>query len=306
LKSLVLDDVDLTILNLLARNGRLSYAKIANTIGLTTKSVKTRVDKMVKQKVINRFIVFVDPSILGYKITCTFAIRKHKLNQDILDKINLVGDIKYQFSVIGGVEGFSIGVRESSEDKLELLLESLKSSMLGVMVQTHSHPKISYKFIETDYQIIKQLLQNPRIEISEIAQIISISVKTVHRRLLKMQRNHLLQFTILPNPQAIKGQIVFYLEIKVEGCYKAVFESIFNKLSNYLMLSLTHHHQEETIGLTLASEDSFKIEFIRSQIESLYGVKEANIFFPITMEYNQESIIKAVEQQMLRMGRESD
>jgi DNA-binding Lrp family transcriptional regulator len=307
LKSLVLDDVDLAILNLLARNGRLSYAKIANTIGLTTKSVKIRVDKMVKEKVINRFIVFVDPSILGYKITCTFAIRKHKLNQDILDKINLVGDIKYQFSVIGGVEGFSIGVRESSEDKLELLLESLKSSMLGVMVQTHSHPKISYKFIETDYQIIKQLLQNPRIEISEIAQIISISVKTVHRRLQKMQRNHMLQFTILPNPQAIKGQIVFYLEIKVEvSCYKAVFESIFNKLSNYLMLSLTHHHQEETIGLILASEDSFKIEFIRSQIESVYGVKEANIFFPIKMEYNQESIIKAVEQQMLRMVRKSD
>jgi DNA-binding Lrp family transcriptional regulator len=79
LKSLVLDDVDITVLNLLARNGRLSYAKIANTIGLTTKSVKTRVDKMVKEKVINRFIVFVDPSILGYKITCTFAIRKNKL-----------------------------------------------------------------------------------------------------------------------------------------------------------------------------------------------------------------------------------
>jgi DNA-binding Lrp family transcriptional regulator len=299
LKSLILDELDLTILNLLARNGRLSYSKIANTIGLTTKSVKMRVDKMVKEKVISRFIVFVEPSILGHKTTCTFAIRKNKLNQDILDKINLVGDIKYQFSVIGGVEGFSIGIKESSEDKLELLLESLKSSVLGVMVQTHSYPKISYKFIETDYQIIKQLLQNPRIEISEIAQIISVSVKTVHRRFQQMQRSHILQFTILPNPQAIKGQIVFYLEIKVEvSCYKTVFESIFDKLHNYFMLSLIHHHQEETIGLILASEDSFKIEFIRSQIESLYGVKEANIFLPIKMEYNQEVVIKAVEQQL--------
>ena len=300
MKSLILDEVDLTILNLLARDGRLSYSKLANTIGLTTKSVKIRVDKMVKEKVISRFIVFVDPSILGHKITCTFAITKNKLSQDILDKINLVGDIKYRFSVIGGVEGFSIGVRQSSEDKLQLLLESLKSYLMGVMIQTHSYPKIYYKLIETDYQIIKQLLQNPRIEISEIAQIISTSVKTVHRRLQKMQRSQLLQFTILPNPQAIKGQIVFYLEIKVEvSCYKAVFESVFSKLRNYLVLSLTHHHQEETIGLILASEDSSKIEFIRSEVESIYGVKEANIFFPTTMEYNQESIIKAIEQQML-------
>jgi hypothetical protein len=64
------------------------------------------------------------------------------------------------------------------------------------------------------------------------------------------------------------------------------------------MLSLIHHHQEEIIGLILASEDSFKIEFIRSQIESLNGVKEANIFIPIKMEYNQEVVIKAVEQQL--------
>jgi DNA-binding Lrp family transcriptional regulator len=305
LKSLILDELDLTILNLLARNGRLSYSKIANTIGLTTKSVKMRVDKMVKEKVISRFIVFIQPSILGHKITCTFAIRKNKLNQDILDKINLVGDIKYRFSVIGGVEGFSIGVRQSSEDKLQLLLESLKSSLMGVMVQAHSYPKIHYKLIEIDYQIIKQLLQNPRIEISEIAQTIATtSIKTVHRRLQKMQRSQLLQFTILPNPQAIKGQIVFYLEIKVDvSCYEAVFESVFNKLRNYLVLSLTQHHREEIIGLILASEDSFKIEFIRSEIESINGVRESNIFFPITMEYNQELIIKAIEQQMLMASR---
>jgi DNA-binding Lrp family transcriptional regulator len=171
---------------------------------------------------------------------------------------------------------------------------------MGVMVQTHSYPKIHYKLIEIDYQIIKELVQNPRIEISEIAQIISTSVKTVHRRFQRMQKSQLLQFTILPNPQAIKGQIVFYLEIKVEvGCYKAVSESVFNKLHNYLVLSLTQHHQEETIGFILASQDSFKIEFIRSEIESIYGVKGSNIFFPIVMEYNQESIIKSIEQQML-------
>jgi DNA-binding Lrp family transcriptional regulator len=144
--------------------------------------------------------------------------------------------------VIGGVEGFSIGVRQSSEDKLQLLLESLKSSLMGVMVQAHSYPKIYYKLIEIDYQIIKQLVQNPRIEISEIAQIIPTSVKTIHRRIQKMLRNQLLQFTILPNPQAIKGQIVFYLEIKVEvSRYEAVFESVFNKLRNYLVLSLIQH-----------------------------------------------------------------
>lgn len=78
-----------------------------------------------------------------------------------------------------------------------------------------------------------------------------------------------------------------------------MFVSVLSKLRNYLVLSITQHHQEEIIGLTLASEDSFKIEFIRSEIESIHGVRESNIFFPLTMKYNQESIIKAIEQQLL-------
>ncbi len=71
-------------------------------------------------------------------------------------------------------------------------------------------------------------------------------------------------------------------------------------------MSKRSHHEEETIGLILGSEDSFKIEFIRSQIEAFDGVKEANIYFPIKMENYQDSIIRAVEQQMIKKLRKSD
>ena len=84
---LILDNIDLKILNLLGRNGRLSYRNIAYTIGLTTKSVKTRVDKMISGNVIERIITLVNPSILGYNMRCTFAIRKNKLNNEIIDRI---------------------------------------------------------------------------------------------------------------------------------------------------------------------------------------------------------------------------
>ena len=55
-----------------------------------------------------------------------------------------------------------------------------------------------------------ELIEGVDVNLSEIARNVSISIKTVHRRLLKMQKSRILQFTILPNPQAIKGQIVFF------------------------------------------------------------------------------------------------
>lgn len=302
-----MDDIDLKILNSLGRNGRLSYRNIAYAIGLTTKSVKVRVDKMISGNVIERFIALVNPSILGYNTVCTFAIRKNKLTNEITDRIKLVGDIQYQFTVLGGAVGFSIAVREGSEEKIELLLKSLQHAILGVTIQnssSSSHPDLSKSLRVTDYHIIKQLVLNPRMEISDIGKIISVSPKTVRRRLDRIIKYRILEFTILPNPYAMKGQIVFFLEVKIEkGQYRILVEKIYGALHNNLVLSSMHHDQEDTIGLILASEDVFKIEQIRSQVESFEEVKEANIFLPITITYNQELIVKAIEQKIVKLDK---
>jgi DNA-binding Lrp family transcriptional regulator len=305
LPRLILDDIDLKILNSLGRNGRLSYRNIAYAIGLTTKSVKVRVDKMISENVIERFIALVNPSILGYNTICTFAIRKNKLSNEIIDRIKLVGDIQYQFTVLGGAVGFSIAVREGSEEKIELLLKSLQHAILGVTIQnSSSHSDISKSLRVTDYHIIKQLVLNPRMEISDIGRIISVSPKTVRRRLDRIIKYRLLEFTILPNPYAMKGQIVFFLEVKIEkGQYRLLVEKIYGALHNNLVLSSMHHDQEDTIGLILASEDVFKIEQIRSQVESFEEVKEASIFLPIMITYNQELIVKAIERKIVKLDK---
>ena len=84
---------------------------------MTTKSVKSRVDKMISEKVIERFITQINPSILGYKTICNFVIRNDMLDKGLLEKISLVGDIHYQFYVMGGVEGFVMMVNEGSKER---------------------------------------------------------------------------------------------------------------------------------------------------------------------------------------------
>ena len=289
---------------MLARNGRLSYRNVARTIGMTTKSVKSRVDKMISEKVIERFIILINPSILGYKTICNFVVRKDLLKQELMERIRLVGDIHYQFGVMGGVEGFILMVREGSEEKVELLLDSLKPAILGVTVQRCNYQKMSANITITDYHILRQLVYNPRMEISEIGKAISTSSKTVRRRLEKMhERNHLLDFTMLPNPNAMKGQILFFLSVKVEReMYNEILEKIFDQMHNHIIISLmTYDQEKKMIGLNLATEDVFKIEAIRSNVQSLKGVREANVFLPIRIQYNEDIIIKSIEKQITIM-----
>ena len=210
-----LDGTYLKILNLLARNGRISYRSVGLTVGLTTKSVKSRVDKLLAAKVIEKFLVKVNPSVLGYEKTWAFALRKNELNRDLVDRINLVGDIKYQFEVMGGVIGFDLAIKEGTEEKIDLLFSSLKSALLG-LIQSRCRI-VAQKLSQTDYAIMKQLIRNPRMEIGDIATATAISPKTVRRRLEKMIANHVLEFSIQPNPEAMKGSIVFFLDVKVKS-----------------------------------------------------------------------------------------
>lgn len=303
LQKFSLDGTDLKILNLLAKDGRLSYRSIGLTIGLTTKSVKSRVDRMLGAKVIERFLARVNPSVIGYKEICAFALRKNNLNRELLDRINLVGDIQYEFEVMGGAIGFDIAIREGTEDKIELLLNSLKPVLLGVVRSRNR--EVPHNLTQTDYIIIKQLIKNPRMEIGDIAAAAAISPKTIRRRLDKMTRNHVLEFSIQPNPDAMKGYIVFFLDVKVKdkSHHQKVLQRIYEELHEHFMLSSDMSNQEDSIGLLLGSEDAIGIESIRSRIESSDGVEQANAFLPTKLACPQEWILKAIDKKLAESER---
>jgi Lrp/AsnC family transcriptional regulator, leucine-responsive regulatory protein len=63
-----LDDIDLQIIRLLARDSRTSYKNIASAVGITSNASKERINKMVSNGVIDDFLVRIkQPS---QKITC--------------------------------------------------------------------------------------------------------------------------------------------------------------------------------------------------------------------------------------------
>jgi DNA-binding Lrp family transcriptional regulator len=306
LQKFSLDGTDLKILNLLAKDGRLSYRSIGLTIGLTTKSVKSRVDRMLAAKVIERFLARVNPSVIGYKQIYALALRKNKINQELLDRINLVGDIQYQFEVMGGVIGFDIAIKEGTEDKVDLLLNSLKPALLGLIRSRNR--EVTQNLTQTDYIIMKQLIKNPRIEIGGIAAATAISPKTVHRRLDKMMRNHVLEFSIQPNPDAMKGYIVFFLDVRVKDriYHQNVLQRIYEELHEHFMLSSDMSNQEDSIGLLLGSEDVIGIESIRSRIEYFDEVEQANAFLPIKLACPQEWIVKAIDKKLAESERKAE
>jgi predicted transcriptional regulator len=92
----LIDKTDLKIINLLSRDGRISYRTIASTVRITPNAVKKRIHKLSSKGMIQKFVVRINPVLLGYDKECYLIIKhidKEISEGDIVKKLNLVGNV---------------------------------------------------------------------------------------------------------------------------------------------------------------------------------------------------------------------
>jgi DNA-binding Lrp family transcriptional regulator len=63
-----MDPIDQKLLEALLRDGRASYAELAQEVGLSVSATKRRVDRMRSKDVIRGFTAVVDPQVLGRQL----------------------------------------------------------------------------------------------------------------------------------------------------------------------------------------------------------------------------------------------
>ena len=94
---MILDKNDLTILPAFARDCRTSYSSIGSQIGLTSKSVKARVKKMVRSGIIEKFVVRVNPAVFGYRTAIVLIRTSNGITKDdVIQRVKEFGDLVYQ------------------------------------------------------------------------------------------------------------------------------------------------------------------------------------------------------------------
>lgn len=68
------DEIDIKIMNLLIKNGRMAYADIAKEVGMKSPSVIERIKKMEQEKIIKKYSAEINYKALGYDITAFIGI----------------------------------------------------------------------------------------------------------------------------------------------------------------------------------------------------------------------------------------
>ena len=300
---MILDKNDLTILPTLARDCRTSYSSIGSQIGLTSKSVKARVKKMVGSGVIEKFVVRVNPAAFGYRTAIVLIRTSNGITKDdIIQRVKEFGDLAYHVHHVGRTSVAALIIKKPLDEKI---IQSLNDRLKPATVVSISVAELSVArstdLSETDLRIIKcLLLSGARIEISDIAKEVGISEKTTTRRLNRMKESRLLDFSLQCSPAAMIGYIQFVIPITVaKSHYHNVLERMYSEFHANILYSPSVIQPEDQLTFVLFGENVFVVDYVLARVNSFAGVKSADAYILTKLQYYDDWIMKEINKRLL-------
>lgn len=121
-----MDAIDLSLVELLRANARLSYAELARQVGLSAPAVHERVGKLEASGVIRGYRADVEPEAIGLGVTALIGIVQDSGGDtdDVLAAFRQMSEIESCY-FMAGVESFLLKARVETIAELELLIVRL-------------------------------------------------------------------------------------------------------------------------------------------------------------------------------------
>jgi len=137
------DAIDLSIIELLRGNARLSYAELARQVGLSAPAVHERVGKLESSGVIRAYRAEIEPESIGLGVTALIEIIEESAadTDDVLESFCAIPEIESCY-FMAGVESFLLKARVGTIGELEALIVRLNrtpgvaSTRTGIALST--------------------------------------------------------------------------------------------------------------------------------------------------------------------------
>ena len=124
-----MEDIDCTIVRLLAADGRLSFTDLGKATGLSTSAAHQRVKRLEQRGVITGYGALVDHEAVGGPLAAFVSIRPIDAGEpdDAPERLSGLSEIEACYSVAGD-ENYILLVRVASPTALEDLLARIRAA----------------------------------------------------------------------------------------------------------------------------------------------------------------------------------
>ncbi len=142
------DELDLKILELLLKDGKMSNKEIASQIGLSITPTFERIKKLEREKIIKSYTVKLDKSRIGkgLRVLCQISLKEHNENaiqlfehevkglNEIQECLHVAGNIDYLLSVeVSNMEAYQTFLKQKLA-RLSNISNVQSSFVMGVIM----------------------------------------------------------------------------------------------------------------------------------------------------------------------------
>lgn len=122
------EDIDRRIVELLSRDGRMSYTDLGKSTGLSTSAVHQRVRRLEERGILRGYVAVVDAEAVGLPLTAFISIRPidPSAPDDAPERLRGLPEIEACHSV-AGEESYILKVRVRAPADLEVLLARIRA-----------------------------------------------------------------------------------------------------------------------------------------------------------------------------------
>ncbi len=124
-----MEEINRTIISLLARDGRMSFTELAKRTGLSVSAAQQRVRRLERRGAIKAYAAILDPEQAGLPLTAFISIKPFDpaAADDAPERLAHLAAIEACHSVAGD-ENYILKVRVASPGELEDLLQEIRSA----------------------------------------------------------------------------------------------------------------------------------------------------------------------------------
>lgn len=263
---IIMDEIDLILMRKLLKNARMTFRELADITNMSVSAVYKRINNLIDDEIIEAFISRPSFLTLKYLTVTIFGTSKAKsmdaISKELEQHENIYGIViaSGKFLMIVGLlrdiselQEFSVFVSRTAQ---------FDDSTIGI---------VNLPFITTpepltsiDYKILKTLNRDSRKPMTDIADDVGLSVKTVRKRLDRMRENNLAIFTIETSFKAENNLTTVFLIYLNEGTdINSTLQYLYEKYSRNVIYVLSYSNIPNFLMMfvwTKTAQDSQKIQ----------------------------------------------
>ena len=196
-----MDVVDRRILWELDADCRQTYEKLGQKLGLSANAIRKRVEKLIDDGVILRFMVVPHNAVINADFISIIVYTDGLEEQEELIQVMGNHPIIHHASPLVSIEGgaYHLFGQYSGIDMMSKLGQFLKE--LENVTEVRQYPVLFQKgekieLTKLQLRVLETVIENPRMTISEISKSSGLSARMVRRAITQLQEGNAVRFTV--------------------------------------------------------------------------------------------------------------